>query len=266
MARRKMKIGICRICKKNTELSFEHIPPKAAFNKYTKFRSIPYLEYVQNSHKGNYKPSAKLQQGGIGNFCLCRNCNSFLGSNYVPDYLKMAQVGKSIFNNYDFSKAIFTTEEISPLRFLKQTLSMFVCNNAPDFTNNEPELLSFLKNPSEQNLPDKFRVFMYLNHFGQIRNLNMMYTNLYGLVYEFAFPPLGFVLSINSDVVFPQLTQITHFKNVDCNYRGEVHFELFNLYTYSPFPIDYRSQEEIAEAVRKSEEEEKHFDCENDGS
>ena len=43
-----MQNGICRICKRKTELSFEHIPPKAAFNKYTKFRSIPFLEYIQN--------------------------------------------------------------------------------------------------------------------------------------------------------------------------------------------------------------------------
>lgn len=246
-----MQIGICRICKKKTELSFEHIPPKAAFNKYTKFRSVPYLEYVQNSHREDYKPTAKLQQGGVGDYCLCRNCNSFLGTNYVPDYFRMAQVGKSIFQNKDFQKAKFTTMEISPLKLLKQAIAMFVCMNEPNFTDEYPELLNFIKNPKENSLPDKFRVFMYLNHSGQIRKLTMMYTNIYGLINELAFPPLGFVLSIDSEATFP-LTEITHFKNIDIDYRGNVNYVLLNLPTHLPFPVDYRTLEEIDKAVMES--------------
>ena len=253
MARRKMQIGICRICKKKTELSFEHIPPKAAFNKYTKFRTIPYLEYVKNSHRENYKPMAKLQQGGVGDYCLCRKCNSFLGNNYVPDYFKLAQVAKDIYQNKNFEKVIFVTVEISPLRLLKQALAMFVCMNQPEFTDGEPELLNFIKNPEEQNLPDKFRVFMYLNYIGQIRKLTSMYTNHFGFVNELAFPPLGFVLSIDSNKSFP-LTEITHFKNINCEYRDSVNFQLLNHPTHLPYPVDYRTIEEIEEAVLKNKE------------
>lgn len=247
-----MQNGICRICKKKTELSFEHIPPKSAFNKYTKFRSVPYLEYVQNSHRKDYKPTSKLQQGGLGSYCLCINCNSFLGLNYVPDYFKMAQVGKSIFQNKDFQKAVFTTMEISPLKLLKQTIAMFICMNEADFTDEYPELLHFIKNPKEKSLPDKFRVFMYLNNSGQIRKLTMMYTNHYGLVNELAFPPFGFVLSINSNASFP-MTEITHFKNIDLDYQGNVNYELLNHPTHLPFPVDYRTLEEIEEAVKENE-------------
>lgn len=248
-----MQNGICRICKKKKELSFEHIPPKVAFNKYTKFRSVPYLEYIQNSHREDYQPTAKIQQGGLGEYCLCRECNIFLGNNYVPDYFKMAQVGKTIFQNKNFEKVHFTTVEISPLRFLKQVLSMFVCINKPEFTDEEPELLNFLKNPKEKDLPNKFRIFMYLNNVGKIRKLPIMYTNSYGLVNEIAFPPLGFVLSINSNKTFP-LTEITHFKNIDEDYCGNINYELLNLQTHLPVPIDYRSLIEIEEIVKKNEE------------
>lgn len=252
MSRRKMQNGTCRICKKNTQLSFEHIPPKVAFNKYTKFQTVPFLEYIQNSHLEDYKPTEKLQQGGIGNYCLCRNCNSFLGNNYVPDYFKMTQIGKAFFINKEFTKVTFSTKEISPLRFLKQIISMFICLNDSQFTDNEPELLSFLKNTSENNLPEKYRVFMYVNYIGKIRNLTGMYTNHYGLVNELTFPPFGFVLSIKSNKQFP-LTEITHFKNFDLSYKDEVKYELFNLPTHLPFPIDYRRMEEINESIRKSE-------------
>jgi hypothetical protein len=252
MARRNMRSGICHICKKSKQLSFEHIPPKVAFNKYTKYRSVPFIEYVQNSHLKDYKPKAKLEQGGIGRYCLCRDCNSFLGNNYVPDYFKIAQIGKSIFKEKNFTKASFVTIEISPLRLLKQVVAMFVCANDSGFTDTEPELLEFLKNPKEKFLPEKFRVFMYLNNVGQIRNLTEMYTNKYGLVNEITFPPFGFVLSINSKYSFP-LTEITHFKNIDYDYRDEVSFELINHPTHLPFPIDYRTQEEIDETVRENE-------------
>lgn len=252
-----MQNGICRICKKRSKLSFEHIPPKAAFNKYTKFRSIPFLEYVQNSHKEDYNPKAKLQQGGLGDYCLCRNCNSFLGNNYVPDYFKMAQVGKSIFQAKDFEKAIFTTIDISPLRFLKQVIAMFVCMNDSKFTDQEPELLKFLQNPKEKNLPEKYRVFMYLNNVGQLRNLTTMFTNTHGYVNELTFPPFGFVLSMEPKYSF-SLTEITHFKNIDEDYRDEVKYMLLNLPTHLPFPTDYRTLEEIEKALeenRKYEED-----------
>jgi hypothetical protein len=253
MSRRKMQNGICRICKRRTELSFEHIPPKAAFNKYTKFRSIPFLEYVENSHKEDYKPTAKLQQGGLGEYCLCRSCNSFLGNNYVPEYFKMTQIGISVFKNKTFEKVIFTTENISPLRFLKQVLAMFICINDSNFTDKEQELLTLIKDTKEKNLPSKFRVFMYLNNVGQFRNLTKMFTNTHGYVNELTFPPFGFVLSMDTNYLFP-LTEITHFKNLDESYKGEVRFELLNLPTHLPFPVDYRTQEEINETIRKNKE------------
>ncbi|WP_157486115.1 hypothetical protein [Flavobacterium soli] len=252
-----MKIGICRICKKNTELSFEHIPPKAAFNKYTKFRSVPYLEYVTNSHKGDYKPKAKLQQGGLGSYCLCKNCNSFLGTNYVPEYFKMAHICKTITQEKDFDRAIFTTIDISPMRFLKQVLSMFICMNDSDFTNDNPQLLEFIRNPKSQILPKRFRLFMYLNNLGQIRNFTHMYTNKYGYVNELTFPPFGFVLSMDPDFAIP-ITEITHFKNIDEGYRGEVNFELLKLPTHLPFPIDYRTLEEIEETIKNNKEYEEY--------
>ena len=178
--------------------------------------------------------------------------------NYVPDYFKMAQIGKIIFEDKNFEKAIFSTVDISPLRLLKQVLAMFVCMNQPEFTDEDPELLRFIKNPKEQNLPNKYRVFMYLNHYGQIRKLTTMYTNHYGLVNELAFPPLGFVLSVNSDNYFP-LTEITHFKNIDADYLGAVNYELFNLPTHLPFPIDYRSLGEIDETVKQNEKYKEEF-------
>jgi hypothetical protein len=252
MARRKMQKGVCRLCKKTTDLSFEHIPPKVAFNKYTKYQSIPFIEYIQNSHNPDYKPSGKLMQGGLGDYCLCIRCNSFLGLHYVPSYYRIALVSKNILLKYNADGIHFTVIELSPLKLLKQIIAMFVCINKAEFTDSNSKLLEFIKNPSENLLPEKYKVYMYLNRRGRTRSIPLMYSNHNGFLSEITFPPLGFVLSIDNSNSIPYLTEITSFKDVKLDYNDEVHFKLNVLPTYSPYPEDYRSEEEIEITVKEN--------------
>ena len=46
MANKSTKVGICRLCKESKELSFEHVPPKAAYNKNTRYYSLPHLDVL----------------------------------------------------------------------------------------------------------------------------------------------------------------------------------------------------------------------------
>lgn len=244
MGRRKMQEGICRLCKKKTKISFEHIPPKVAFNKHTKYRTIPFIEYVKNIDNPNYKPTGKLMQGGLGKYCLCQTCNSFLGQKYVPSYYRMAFVGKYVLQIYNAERVHFSMK-LSPLKFLKQVLSMFISINEPWFTDEHNELLTFVKNPEKQNLNQRYRIYMYLNNTGNTRSIPWIYTNTYGLISEITFPPLGLVLSVDNSETIPQLAEITHFKNIDLNYDDTVNFKLNILPTHLPYPLDYRTQEEI---------------------
>ena len=43
-----MTKGICHLCGKNTNLSFEHVPPKVAFNKNTKYVSVEFEDYIKS--------------------------------------------------------------------------------------------------------------------------------------------------------------------------------------------------------------------------
>jgi len=248
--------GICRLCKKYKDLSFEHIPPSVAFNKLTKYRSVPYIEYMEQSHKPNYKPSGKLHQGGVGENCLCVTCNSFLGTNYVNDYYKVALNAKAIVQKYSFKVVQFEVDDFSPLRFLKQVLSMFICINKPEFTDNNPELLDFVKDSRSNVLPEKYKVYMYVNGGGQIKKLPWVFHNKFGLVCEIAFQPLGFVLSIDTNSgfenlsAFDNLAEITKIKDLDCNLIGSASFTVFNLITNSQNPLDFRSEEEIQETIK----------------
>src|SRR5215213_3546525 len=80
---KKKTVGNCSICGNYGQLSFEHLPPRAAFNKAT---VIQYkLEDVVNTSR---KSKGKPKQGGTGAFTLCENCNNMTGGLYGKEYVK----------------------------------------------------------------------------------------------------------------------------------------------------------------------------------
>lgn len=245
-----MQKGICRICKENKDLSFEHIPPKVAYNKNTKYYSIPHIEILTSENILEFKPKGKLNQGGLGYYSLCQECNSFLGRTYVPAYSVLVNIGMDILSKYNVNFIHFTAENQFPLKILKQVLSMFICINEPWYTETYPEILNFVKNPNETNLPEKYKIYTYLNNEGQIRNWGWTMTNIHGVICELTFPPFGFVLQIDNKNPITKMTEITQFKNYDLDEQKNIEFTLFRHPTHLPIPLDYRSLKEISKTIR----------------
>ena len=243
--------GICRLCKEPKELSFEHFPPSSAYNKNTKYFSVPHNEYFHNSETENlleFKPRGIKFQGGLGANCLCVECNAFLGSAYVREYKKWASSGMALINNDEGNfKAIgFTSLGINFLKILKQIIAIFICNNEPSFTTTYSGLREFVIDKESTDLPSRYKIYTYLNSDGQIRNGGICYTNLYGAVCEFTFRPFGYVLSIDNEEHFENLLEITSLKNIIDFEKSEIEMILNKYPTYLPFAImDYRTKEEI---------------------
>lgn len=85
---------------------------------------------------------------------------------------------------------------------------------------------------------------MYLNHEGQVKNGTIFFTNLYGAICDFTFPPFGFVLSIDNDKQINKVTEITGFKHFNKYKNSELPQIVLNKYpTYYPFPLDFRKFE-----------------------
>jgi len=243
-------IGVCKICKQEKELTYEHFPPRSAFNKTTRFYRIKSDDYYQNfqDYNKSKKIKSKLHQGGLGDYCLCEICNNFLGTNYVNDYVAFAKICYSILQNYDEIKAVqfkIEKKEVNLKYFLKQATSIFICNNDDWFTDAYPELLNFVNNVESDFLPEKFRFYLYLNFEGQLRNGNWNMTNIYGETCEFTFPPFGIILSINNSNRINEASEITSFKYYDKFRDGEFEITLNKYPTFSPIPLDFRTQEEI---------------------
>jgi hypothetical protein len=245
------KIGICKLCLETKGLNFEHIPPRSAFNKDTKYYILDQTEYYQKAKEytfDNLKPKSRKEQGGIGEFSFCFDCNGFLGSNYVRTYKKFAKIAMNIIQSNDKNTKAFEFDisDINLLKFLKQIAAIFIASNDDSFAKSYPELLEFVKNEKSTELSQKFRFYMYLNNEGQNRNGHIHFTNHYGTVCEFAFRPFGFVLSIDNPNRIMPLTEITNFKHYEKIKMLEKLPIILNKYpTYYPFPLDFRTKEEL---------------------
>ena len=79
--------GTCHLCGSHGKLSFEHVPPKAAFNHrrilHTAFEKILAAQNLDDV-RGTF------QQRGAGAYTLCEKCNNDTGSWYSGAYADWA--------------------------------------------------------------------------------------------------------------------------------------------------------------------------------
>lgn len=248
-------IGKCKLCGQIKEMTFEHVPPRVAFNKTTKHKSITMDEYSKIESPLAFKPTGKTLQGGIGYYALCSDCNSFLGRNYVRSYENWVKSGFEVFTygNSDYYKYITLNQ--TPLKILKQIISMFIVINDDWFIDEYPELVKFVNEPNSNLLPDKFKVFVYLNNEGQFRYCrhSTISSPEQGILNcsELTFPPFGYVMTFEYKGEITRMLNITDFKNLSPETTGSMSIGLHRLPTFLPFPpLDYRSNEEIEAGIK----------------
>lgn len=143
--------GICCICGKSGNLHFEHVPPKAAYNKTT------VIEYEWEQYSQNRKSKGKSRQGGVGAYTLCEKCNNDTGSWYGSEYVKWARTCYDIMLLWDMRKITYGSvflSNIHPLRFLKQAVTCFFSLiGTVTFSNNNPALARFVLEKHNTSLP-----------------------------------------------------------------------------------------------------------------
>ncbi|MEY8022173.1 hypothetical protein AB8P51_15170, partial [Muriicola sp. SD30] len=257
MGRHKMTSGICRLCGQNTELSFEHVPPRVALNKKTKYKEVDFDEYLKSKNPLNDPPKGKIRQGGVGYNSFCKKCNSFLGSNYVPAYSRWVQAGLEILKNKEVELHSYLIKEIEPQKIFKQIISMFLAINKEWYLESYPDLAEYVSDKNSRNLPDRYKIFCYLTRAERIRYMHhVVHGNISkGAAIncsEIAFPPYGYVLTIDNDNKIEHLTEITEFKN----HKGKIdlNFNMFQLPTYMPLPLDYRTKEQLEMDIARGNE------------
>ncbi|MEJ9165099.1 hypothetical protein, partial [Paenibacillus graminis] len=155
----KKHFGICHLCGINGELTFEHVPPKSAFNDQKVIKGV-FDRYANQGPDVEIK--GPQQQSGIGGYTLCGKCNNTTGQWYADNYkewtyqsvdLILKSKGENI-GSYQF--------QIYPLRVIKQIICMFFSTNRNDFSKDYPELVRFVLNKEAKFIKPYFKFYAYL--------------------------------------------------------------------------------------------------------
>lgn len=242
--------GKCHICGAEGNLTFEHVPPRAAFNDR---RAIAYgiFDVLNTGPDQPVRAQGKILQRGVGGYTLCAKCNNNTGAWYSKAFAEWCYQGAEFLAKAGSRLSLYLPFWVFPLRVLKQIVVMFFSVNGPDFAAKNPELVRFVLNRETKYLNPRYRFFIYLNREGRwLRQAG--YTGRLCLApkradffCEINFPPFGYVLTIEYPPPDERLCDISFFARFGYNEFRDVFLRLPVLPTYSWLPGDYRTKEEI---------------------
>ena len=246
--------GVCHICGKNGQLTFEHIPPKNAFNSEC---AITYNGEENIKECNGIKPRYKKIQQGMGKYSLCENRNNITGAWYANAYCDMAKmVAYYIHDNLTLQHGDikwYKFEKMPALPFVKQIIAM-ICSLIPF---EQVEQLGFNKllldkynNSVDTNLFD-LRMYLTPIETGQFYSgISTVGTIKDDTVFEavtvvdFATYPFGFILNLTPDVKLKYGVSINNF--FECSYNDA--YEIIMPLQYIeridnnfPLPLQFKS-------------------------
>ena len=259
--------GKCKLCGKEDNLTFEHVPPQTAFNSfpvkmYSFDDAIPVL-----TGAGDRKPwdfnglYGKINQRGSGDYYLCRQCNNNTGAWYISEYVKLTQIIHSMIVEEKLqpsNKYSFEILSIYPLRLFKAIMTMFCDINNDCF--GDEQLRTYLLEKESTSLDlNKYQVYLTLvtPQMRRIHKYAVMGNFLQKTpvqLTEVASYPLGCILCIDKPDWFTPTGLLindlaTYAYNDECNleFVGIPYLDI-----NSQFPADYRSKDDIIKCVENT--------------
>lgn len=211
MSRRRQVEGVCSICGREGPLTFEHVPPQAAFNK-SKVLTCSGFDYLKRDPE-NLPWEMKgvretVEQGGAGGYTLCERCNNTTGAWYARDYVHFVECAMqskdhpSLLHVEGAPFVFMQFEHVYLLRIIKQVLAMFASVCGPGLANANPELRRLVLGKDERGLnPDHVGIYCYAWQGEMQRRAGVSgWMGLTGsswrerVLAEFSTIPFGFVL------------------------------------------------------------------------
>lgn len=240
---KKNVVDKCRICLETGALSFDHVPPKSAFNKGPVWLHDPEKMLHLTSEERSLIRGRKDQKG-TGRHSLCRSCNSMLGSQYVRAYSELTAYVAHLL----FDRAPTANERLGPFLFRTRPLNLVKCICGMALSVSLPEsdtwldsMRAFVVNKDVCQLPAGIRVFIYASRSMTTRQLSQFaaltthsgpvgFTELYSV-------PLGVVLTFDSGPLDTRHMEITHFAFHSYNQEVEISYTLPILNVDGPLPL-----------------------------
>lgn len=254
MAKKRPK-GICSICGFEGSLSYEHVPPRAAFN------DSPVIEiefYKALDLDFDEKPRGRINQKGAGGYTLCEKCNNITGKWYARRFTDWCYQGMNILRMARGNPTLMYMQYTFPFSIIKQIITMFFSVNGPGFASSHPDLVQFILDRDRKYLSPKYGVYVYYNTTGYIKRTPIgvgfdVRRNVRTVMSELTFPPFGYLLTFNSPPPDRRLFDISHFAKYGYEEFSVQELRLPALPIHTMFPGDYRTKEEVRETIRQNE-------------
>jgi hypothetical protein len=206
--------GRCRICGERRRLTYEHVPPRRAYNS----DALQSYELAEWWEKEAGRPARyRSDQRGAGEYALCGSCNNNTGAWYVPEFTRLVEAGaivvRKLPSQLEEAGAQRDRDSVSirmklsgsfPGRFTRQMVAMLLAINDPSFGDDYPQLREFVLDRDEPLLPE-YR--LYLSQFDEdVARQAGRYTAMRGIgtpslhafdATELSYPPYTYVLTID---------------------------------------------------------------------
>ena len=239
------------------KLSFEHVPPRAAFNDRPVLVAADINQIIEKFDCDFTNIKTKKHQRGAGAFSLCEKCNNDTGSWYGNSFADWAFQAYKILKYTEGEPSLYYQFSIFPLRVIKQIICMFFSANGPKFHDAHPDLVKFVLNKDDKYIKQEIRIYTYFSLGGISRqsgiagllNLNKRCHHLFS---EIGFFPLGYVMTIESEVPDNRPVDISFFANYSYNDFKEISLRIPVLPLSTYFPGDYRTREDVMKDVAKN--------------
>jgi hypothetical protein len=244
--------GECCICGSIGRLTFEHVPPRAAFNDHGVFEAD-----IEKLMEGKWAPGEKptdgaYKQKGAGRHSLCGKCNNDTGAWYGESYVQVAKQAMLLLYRSRGNLSLAYPYGMYPLRFLKQVVTMFFSACGPGLQQKNPDLVRFVLNRDARLLADRFQFFAYLHH---PESAAIRQSGLTGLVKgagkqhvfsEIAFPPFGLIMSVDGHpTIDERLCNITNLNKYGYRAWDIIYMQMPVLHVTTVLPGDFRNLDEV---------------------
>ena len=250
------KLGICCICGVDGELSFEHVPPDAAYNDKRIFQQN--LQEMIRAEEMGQKPKGAWAQRGAGRHSLCVSCNNATGRWYGTTYVSWAQQAAELLDRSGGEMSLAYPYTMHPLRALKQVLAMFCSICGPDLQKRFPDVPRFILDAERRYIPHGLKVYAYLvdpndSTGGRISPIVKRTEGREYVFAELAFAPLAFILTGDEKPVNSHMYDISHFGHWPYHNWQTLFLKLPVLPIASVIPGDFRTPEQLAKAQKSGE-------------
>lgn len=151
----------CRLCGIVKPLSFEHVPPRSAFNNVPRFYPVA-SEFISNRYRGGPAPTMIREPRGAGAYTLCVECNTKRCARYAQHFVEWA-VSWQVALDLDVTATSIPASLVTRRsRVMKQIIAMMLSASPPAVGRINDGLRRFGWNAEEKGLPDGIRLFTAL--------------------------------------------------------------------------------------------------------